>query len=44
MQEEPRREYAELLREIYPLLALPQDADILCYTPAEVERMRKRDS
>lgn len=28
-------------REIYALLALPIDADILCYTPDEFERLRK---
>lgn len=36
------KSFVERLREIYPLLALPVDAGILCYTPEEVERTRNR--
>jgi predicted nucleotidyltransferase len=32
--------FAERITEIYSLLALPVDADILCYTPREFERMK----
>ncbi len=34
--------FLERLKEIYSLLALPVDADIICYTPEEFERMKKR--
>jgi predicted nucleotidyltransferase len=34
--------FLERLKEIYSLLALPVDADILWYTPEEFERMRNR--
>lgn len=34
--------FVDRLKEIYPLLALPVDADILCYTPEEVERLKNR--
>lgn len=33
--------FLERLKELYSLLALPVDVDILCYTPAEFERMKK---
>ncbi len=36
------KSFIDRLKEIYPLLALPVDADILCYTPEEVERMKDR--
>ena len=32
--------FTERLKEVYSLLALPVDADILCYTPEEYERMK----
>jgi len=32
--------FIERTAEIYRLLALPVDADILCYTPGEFERMK----
>jgi predicted nucleotidyltransferase len=32
--------FTERVAEIYSLLALPVDADILCYTPQEFERMK----
>jgi predicted nucleotidyltransferase len=32
--------FIDRLMEIYSLLALPVDADILCYTPEEVERLK----
>lgn len=32
--------FIERMREMYSLLALPVDADILCYTPEEYERMK----
>lgn len=34
--------FLERMKEIYSLLALPVDADILCYTPQEYNRMRGR--
>ena len=34
--------FIDRLKEIYSLLALPVDADILCYTPEEVERLKNR--
>lgn len=33
--------FLERTKEIYSLLALPVDADILCYTPEEFDRMRQ---
>jgi len=33
--------FTERMAEIYSLLALPVDADILCYTPQEFERMKE---
>ncbi|MGC8961519.1 MAG: nucleotidyltransferase domain-containing protein [Candidatus Bathyarchaeia archaeon] len=32
--------FIERMKEIYSLLALPVDADILCYTPEEYEEMK----
>jgi len=32
--------FIERIGEIYSLLAMPVDADILCYTPEEFRRMR----
>ncbi len=37
---ETEKNFIDRLSEIYPLLNLPVDANILCYTPAEMERMR----
>jgi predicted nucleotidyltransferase len=34
--------FIERTREIYGLLTLPVDADILCYTPAEFQAMKDR--
>jgi len=34
--------FLERLKEIYSTLSLPVDADILCYTPEEFERMKER--
>jgi len=36
------KSFLERTKEIYSLLALPVDADILCYTPEEFERIRER--
>jgi len=33
--------FAERTAEVYSLLALPVDADILCYTPGEFRRMKQ---
>jgi predicted nucleotidyltransferase len=33
--------FTERITEIYSLLALPVDADILCYTPREFTRMKE---
>jgi len=33
--------FTERITEIYSLLALPVDADILCYTPKEFRRMKE---
>jgi uncharacterized protein len=33
--------FTERITEIYSLLALPVDADILCYTPQEFKRMKE---
>ena len=32
--------FIERMKEIYSLLALPVDADILCYTPEECKKMK----
>ena len=34
--------FLERIKEVYSLLALPVDADILCYTPEEFERIKER--
>jgi predicted nucleotidyltransferase len=34
--------FIDRLRMLYPLLALPVDLDLLCYTPDEFERMQDR--
>lgn len=34
--------FIDRLRMLYPLLALPVDLDLLCYTPEELERMQDR--
>ncbi|MCZ7627082.1 MAG: hypothetical protein C3F12_08855 [Candidatus Methylomirabilota bacterium] len=34
--------FIDRLRMLYPLLALPVDLDLLCYTPDEFERMHDR--
>lgn len=34
--------FVERLRLIYPLLALPVDVDVLCYTPEEFAAMKER--
>ncbi len=34
--------FLERIKEIYPLLSLPVDSDILCYTPEEFERVKDR--
>ena len=34
--------FLERMKEIYSLLALPVDADILCYTPEEFEELKER--
>lgn len=39
---ETDKPFLERMKEIYSLLALPVDADILCYTPEEFERLKKR--
>jgi predicted nucleotidyltransferase len=36
------KSFVDRLNEIYSLLALPVDADILCYTPEEVERLKNK--
>ncbi len=36
------KSFIDRLKEIYPLLALPVDADILCYTPEEIERLKNK--
>ena len=33
--------FIDRTKEIYSLLHLPVDADILCYTPEELEKMKK---
>lgn len=37
-----RRPFLERLTQIYSLLHLPIDADILCYTPEEIKRLEQR--
>ena len=34
--------FLERMKEIYQLLCLPVDSDILCYTPEEFERVKDR--
>ena len=36
------KSFADRLKEIYSTLALPVDADIFCYTPEELERIKNR--
>ena len=36
------KSFADRLKEIYATLALPVDADIFCYTPEELERIKNR--
>ena len=36
------KSFLERMKEIYTLLALPVDADILCYTPEEWEKIKGR--
>ena len=36
------KSFLERTKELYAFLALPVDADILCYTPEEFERMKYR--
>ena len=36
------KSFVDRLSEIYPLLGLPVDADILCYAPDEMELMKNR--
>jgi predicted nucleotidyltransferase len=36
------KSFVDRVKEIYSLLALPVDADILCYTPEEVERLKNK--
>lgn len=36
--------FIERLRVLYPLLSLPVDVDILCYTPEEFVEMKERPS
>jgi predicted nucleotidyltransferase len=36
------KSFIDLLKKIYSLLALPVDADILCYPPEEVERLKNK--
>ncbi len=37
-----QKPFLERTKDIYGLLSLPVDADILCYTPEEMEKMKKR--
>ncbi|MDH7500947.1 MAG: nucleotidyltransferase domain-containing protein [candidate division NC10 bacterium] len=37
-----KKSFLERLEEIYPLLSLPVDCDILCYTPEEFQILEKR--
>ena len=34
--------FLERLKEVYSLLSLPVDADILCYTPEEFKKIKRR--
>lgn len=34
--------FLKRIKEIYSLLALPVDADILCYTPEEFDKLKNR--
>lgn len=36
------KSFIERSKEIYSLLSLPVDADILCYTPDEFDKMKDR--
>jgi hypothetical protein len=36
------KSFVERLEEIYPMMALPVDADVLCYTPEEIERLKDK--
>ncbi len=36
------KSFVDRLKDIYPMLALPVDVDILCYTPEEVERLKNK--
>jgi predicted nucleotidyltransferase len=36
------KSFLERTKEIYSLLSLPVDSDILCYTPEEFESVKKR--
>lgn len=37
-----KKNFLERLKEIYSLLHLPVDMDILCYTPEEFEKIKER--
>ncbi|MEW6447642.1 MAG: nucleotidyltransferase domain-containing protein [Bacillota bacterium] len=37
-----KRPFLERLRELYSLLALPVDLDLLCYTPEELDALKDR--
>lgn len=37
-----KKSFIERVKEIYSLLALPVDVDILCYTPEEFEKMKEK--
>lgn len=39
---ETSKPFLQRIAELYSLLALPVDADILCYTPEEFDRMKNR--
>lgn len=38
---ETDKSFVERAKELYALLALPVDVDILCYTPEEFDQMKK---
>lgn len=40
---ETDKPFIERIKEIYSLLLLPVDVDILCYTPSEIERLKERN-
>lgn len=40
---ETDKPFIERVKEIYSLLALPVDADILCYTPSEIEKLKEKN-